>query len=111
MNTEKKQRQQGRSPFHIRDSKIAELEAQIQSLRDKETLKPFVEEFKEALGLVLVNTPYEEWPKLAKLAFEHVSSRMETAAWMYRTKLPKCKSKEMDFTSKMIANIDNPPKV
>lgn len=63
--------------------------ARLESLECRERLRPFVDEFLEALGTILASTPFERWPPMAKAAFEHTLEQgYMTTAKEYKEGLP-----------------------
>lgn len=75
---------------HARNrARIAELEEEIRELRLRETLRQFAGSLCESVGMLLAHMPYEQWPSMAKRAFEHERQKAPTAAQLYKDRLPK----------------------
>lgn len=49
----------------------------------------FAERVGASLMVLLANTPYSQWPELAKTAYRHEASKTPTAEWLYSETLPK----------------------
>lgn len=78
-----------RNPFASRDERIAQLEREVQSLRDAKIIKMFADNLLQSIGVILINKPYDNWPEEAKYAFEHERERAPVAAELYAARLPK----------------------
>jgi len=63
--------------------------ASLHRLRTEQMLKPFVDEMTHALGMALAHMPYDQWPNVAKAAFEHVAAKQQTSAFIYKDLLPQ----------------------
>ena len=57
--------------------------------REDDLLVPFVARLGEAVLLLLATTPVKRWPRVAKLALDHMSKREPGIADMYKARLPK----------------------
>jgi hypothetical protein len=54
-----------------------------ESLRNEQQVQPFVDELLKNIGVLLMVTPMNEWPDVAKAAFKAASKDMPTLAHLY----------------------------
>lgn len=78
-----------RNAWAIKNTEIAFLKEQIQDYRNKEVLKPFVDDFLAQLGTLLAYTPMDKWPKEAILAFKYAERKAPTTAFLYKERNKK----------------------
>jgi hypothetical protein len=78
-----------RNAFTRYEEIIAELKKQLQDERDNKALKQFTDSLSAGIITILALKPYEQWPEVAKIAFKYNEAQMPTAAWLYKSKLPK----------------------
>lgn len=74
---------------HQQRTRIAELEKQIDDMRNAAHKARFAREVGENIMLMLANTSFAKWPDMAKTAFKHAEDRQETSAYLYKQCLPK----------------------
>jgi hypothetical protein len=63
------------------------LKAELAEARMAPMLREFSRAVSEGIMLQLVNMPYDEWPDLAKRAFEHERQRTPTPAFFWKSRL------------------------
>lgn len=68
---------------------IERLTRELAELRDR----PFVADFASRVGnnimTILATMPFEQWPDLAKTAFQYAELETMTSAHIYKQRLPK----------------------
>ena len=64
---------------------------ELDRLREREILRPFVGEFRDSLASLLAATPWEQWPEFVKKVFTFVADNrgFGNEARLYRSLLPK----------------------
>lgn len=78
--------------MNISNARLRELEKKeqiLQSMQETQAIQPFVDKFINRLGLLAATTPYEKWGNAFILAFKATEEEMPTAAYIYKTRLPK----------------------
>ena len=81
-------------PFRkgVTKARIVELEKKerhLARLISLEIQTPFVEKFKENLGVILALTPYDEWPAFVRTCAEHAAMEVPMSWGEYKANLPK----------------------
>lgn len=72
-------------------AKLQQLELaqkELKELQLQKMIKPFVEAFTNNLGTLAAYTPINKWPKEFKACFDAVARTMQTAAEIYKDRLP-----------------------
>ena len=67
---------------------IARLEKLLESLQKDKYLEDFAKEVGENLMVCLVNIPFDQWPDIAQVAFNHTANRLPMVAQEYKSRLP-----------------------
>jgi hypothetical protein len=73
-------------------AKVRELElkaTKYDELMTKQMLRPFCQEFIEALGTLAATNPYNSWPAWFQEAFKHAAQQYPDESRMYKERLPK----------------------
>lgn len=63
-------------------------DAELQALRNREVQRPYVHAALQNLGMLLACTPWEEWPAVAKAAYQAAARNYPVPAQLYRAALP-----------------------
>lgn len=75
--------------YEQQEEEIRRLKAQIQVATDRRFCKHFMKRFRGGLMLLLAQTPYRDWPQMAKSAFEFWERELPIPAGLYKDLLPK----------------------
>lgn len=75
-------------PTKERMRQLLKKEDELRRLKLEMDLKPFVDEMKENLFILLVNKPFSDWPSEARVALEHAGKKYPMLREMYLLQLP-----------------------
>lgn len=67
---------------------IDELRKEIQDLKDDKLIEPFVRLMLERIGVELANMPFDEWPNIARIAYQYSARETPNSANLYYVRLP-----------------------
>jgi len=68
-------------------NRIAQLEQQLAELRDQALVEAFANRVAVNIMLVLASTPFQLWPKSAKVAYYREAEKTPMVAKLYRSRL------------------------
>lgn len=77
------------SVSYARLRELESKESQLDDIRLMAILAPFTKDLCNSIGLILANTPYSQWPQVARVAFDYAARQTPTTAGIYKSRLPE----------------------